>query len=131
MANIALEATNAEVGHVLTSYSPRRIISPEFTDLDMDFTPYLGMAPPDTEYFTKSLFGRVYDTNGDDVVGATVLLFRQSDNYMCATTISGGLGVYVFSRKSDDTQQYYTVAYTLAGGTTQVHGTSDRGMVPV
>lgn len=79
----------------------------------------------------KTISGRVYDTNGASVPGATVMLFRQSDNFMCATTISGGLGVYVFQRRSDDTNTYYTVAYSIAGGSTQIHGASDRGMVPV
>lgn len=78
----------------------------------------------------KSISGHVYNTSGVAVVGATVVLFRQADNFACRTTTSGAGGVYSFPRRSDDINIYYTVAYSIASGSTQVHGTSDRGLVP-
>lgn len=79
---------------------------------------------------TKSISGHVYDTAGAAVVGATVVLFRQSDNFPCKVTTSGPGGVYAFPRRSDDAAVYFTIAYSIASGATQVHGTSDRGLVP-
>lgn len=77
-----------------------------------------------------AISGHVYDSNAAPVVGATVVLYRQIDNLAVATTASGVGGAYSFPRRNDDTRSYYTVAYSLAGGSTQVHGTSNRGLVP-
>lgn len=79
---------------------------------------------------TKSVSGRVLDVNAVAVVGATVLLFRTSDNLYCASTTSGANGVYSFPRRVDDPETYWTVAYTRTGGSIQVHGASNRGLVP-
>lgn len=79
---------------------------------------------------TKTISGRVFDRNKNLVSGATVLLLRTSDNQYVAQMTTGSSGTYVFLRDAADPFTYYTVAYSLAGGTTQVHGTSDRGMVP-
>lgn len=79
---------------------------------------------------SKTISGHVYDTNGTAVVGATVKLIRQLDDFVCQVATSGAGGVYSFTRRADDTKSYYTLAYSLAGGTTQVHGTSNRSLVP-
>jgi hypothetical protein len=79
---------------------------------------------------TKAISGHVYDTNGAPVVGATVDLYRQVDARKVATTTSAVGGTYSFIRDATDPYLYFTVAYSLAGGSTQVHGTSNRGMVP-
>lgn len=88
-----------------------------------------GDHPLNTSTF-KHIFGKVYDRYDAIVPGATVLLIRQFDNLLIATQTTNAEGAYVFNRRSDDTDEYYTVAYSIAGGTTQIHGTSDRGMVP-
>lgn len=80
-------------------------------------------------YPTKTVSGHVYDTNHAPKVGIPVLLFRQSDNQYVAQTTTDAQGIYSFSRDAKDTNTYYTVAYVTVG--TQVHGTSDRGLVPV
>lgn len=79
---------------------------------------------------TKTIVGVVRDSNSDPVVGATVLLFRQHDNRHIATVTSGALGAYTFVRTSDDLLAYYVVAFTIVGGTTEVHGVSNRDLVP-
>lgn len=81
--------------------------------------------------FGRSISGHVYDANGVAVQGATVALFRQRDNYMCATTTSLANGIYTFQRDRRDPEIYYTLAYSLSGGVVQIHGVSNRGLVPV
>lgn len=79
---------------------------------------------------TKTVSGTVYDTNGATVSGATVQLFRQGDNFPVARLTSDGAGHYSFTRDAADTNTYFVVAFTVVGGTTQIHGVSDRGNVP-
>lgn len=79
---------------------------------------------------TKSISGHVYDTSGTAVVGATVILCRQYDGVGVRTTTSGAAGVYSFPRDTRDTYAYFVVAFSVSGGSTQVHGTSNRGLVP-
>lgn len=76
----------------------------------------------------KSISGHVYDTNHSPKVGVVVLLFRQADNYFIAQTVTSAQGIYSFLRRNDDTNTYFTIAYITVG--TQVHGVSDRGLVP-
>lgn len=82
------------------------------------------------QYPTKGISGHVRDINGAAVQGATVLLFRTVDNAWMANTTTLANGSYYFERDESDTTSYFTLAYTLAGGSVQVHGTSDRGLVP-
>lgn len=77
-------------------------------------------------YLTKTVSGYVYDSGGATVSGATVLLFRQIDNFYCNQTTSDGSGYYSFQRDNSDTNDYYIIAFT----TTLIHGISDRGNVP-
>lgn len=84
-------------------------------------------------YPERTVAGVVYDALGADragVEGATVLLIRQSDNVTVAQQFSGPGGYYLFYRGRDDPNRYFVVAYSILGGTTQVHGTSDRNLVP-
>ena len=78
----------------------------------------------------KSISGHVYDVNGAAVVGATVDLYRQADSRRVNTTTSTAGGAYYFNRDPNDTSTYYTVAYSVSGGSVQIHGVSDRGLVP-
>lgn len=73
--------------------------------------------------------GIVYDHTGAVVSGATVKLFRQRDDLLVGQTTSASDGSYSFNRDSTDPNNYYVVAYATAGAT-QIHGTSDRGLVP-
>ena len=78
----------------------------------------------------KQISGHVYDVNGAPIPSANVDLFRQRDNMWIETRQTSADGTYTFPRRSDDTEAYYTVAYSVAGGAVQVHGVSDRGLVP-
>lgn len=78
----------------------------------------------------KQITGHVRDVNNVAIQGATVELFRQRDNMFISRKTTDAAGAYAFSRRSDDVEQYYTVAYSIAGGAVQVHGVSDRGLVP-
>lgn len=78
----------------------------------------------------KTISGHVYTASGGPVAGATVVLFRQRDNYLSATTTSNASGIYTFQRDRRDTEIYYAVAYSLVNGATQIHGVSNRGLVP-
>lgn len=80
---------------------------------------------------TKRIEGFVRNTAGDLVAGATVVLFRQADNTAVRTTTTDGGGKYVFLRDVRDTNAYFTIGFTLVNGTTQIHGTSNRGLVAV
>lgn len=83
-------------------------------------------------YPTKQISGHVYNTGSDTpqpVEGATVLLVRQSDGITVAQQLSGPGGVYLFVRDGEDFNTYFVAAFSIAGGTTQVHGTSNRGLV--
>ncbi len=77
---------------------------------------------------SKAIEDYIYDAAGDEVPGATVVLVRQADDQVVATTTSDGTGYYSFMRDADDPHIYYVMAY-LAGAP-QTHGTSDRGLVP-
>lgn len=76
----------------------------------------------------KSVSGHVYDENGVALQGATVVLFAQNGNVVIASTTTGSQGEYSFDRRSDDTRDYYTVAFAISGGVAQIHGVSDRGL---
>lgn len=78
---------------------------------------------------TKTVSGQVFDAAAVPVVGATVLLFRQSDNLFIGATTSIAGGFYSFPRDSTDASTYYTLGYSVVGGITQIHGTSNRGLV--
>jgi len=88
-------------------------------------------ASPDwnPDFPTKKIDGYVRDSTGAIVVGATVKLFRQSDDKMVQTTTSSAAGYYTFPRDVFDPNTYYILAYLTAEP--QVHGVSDRGSVPV
>ena len=79
---------------------------------------------------TKAVTGFVLDTAGAAMVGATVKLFRIKDDFLCGVTTSGALGGYSIARDVADPNTYYAIAYSLIGGVTQVHGTTDRNLVP-
>lgn len=79
---------------------------------------------------TKTISGIIYNTAGATVSGATVVLFRQVGNSAIATTTTDGSGHYSFTRDAADANAYYVLAYSVVGGTTQIHGASDRGNVP-
>lgn len=66
---------------------------------------------------------------GSVVEGATVRLFRSTDDAICQTATSGPDGSYSFDRDADDPYDYYVTAQYLEGAT-QVHGITDRGLVP-
>lgn len=78
---------------------------------------------------TKSIAGTIYDASGNPVVGGTVDLVRQTDDVIVATSTTDGSGHYNFVRDADDLFTYYVLSWTSAT-TPQVHGMSDRGLVP-
>lgn len=79
---------------------------------------------------TKAIAGFVYDSNGNTVIGATVDLIRDLDDTEWGKTTSNSMGYYSFTRDAADPYTYHVVAYTVVSGSTQIHGTSDRGNIP-
>lgn len=79
---------------------------------------------------TKTISGYVYNAKGLTVSGATVKVFRQVDDFCVAILTSDTSGHYQLTRDASDTLTYYVLAYSVVGGTTQIHGTSNRGLVP-
>lgn len=79
---------------------------------------------------TKTIAGYVYDVKGLTVSGATVVLYNQAGNFPCKVVTSDTSGHYSFTRDASDTNTYFVLAYSVVGGTTQIHGTSNRGLVP-
>ena len=78
----------------------------------------------------KTVAGAVlHHETGQPVVGATVRLIRDSDGLMCQSGTSGAGGSYSFDRDTDDPYAYHVSADYTDGGT-QVHGLTDRGLVP-
>lgn len=77
---------------------------------------------------TLHVAGVVRDTNGNPVAGATVKLYRVSDDKMVQSTTSATDGSYSFVRDTYDPYTYYVLAYLTA--TPQTHGVTDRGLVP-
>jgi len=78
---------------------------------------------------TKNISGTIYQPGGSVVPGATVKLVRQFDDLVCQVGVTDSGGHYFFLRDAGDTFAYYVIAYTSATSP-QVHGTSDRGVVP-
>lgn len=78
---------------------------------------------------TFSLTGTILTTAGAPIEGATVKLFRQSDDLMVASTTSAADGSYSFTRDSQDPYSYYVLSYEPIANP-QTHGTSDRDLVP-
>ena len=112
----------------------RGLVSTTITGVAHTYAQRIYTIPPADFQVTHSppmhIAGVVYDTTGVGVGGATVKLFRQADDFMCQTTTSAGDGTYSFDRDPYDPYNYYVVAYTTVVST-QIHGTSDRGLVPV
>lgn len=79
---------------------------------------------------TRQISGHVYNSTGAAVSGATVKLVREFDDFEVASTTTDGSGAYTFTRDSRDVFTYYVIAYSVTGGSTQIHGTSDRDLVP-
>lgn len=73
-----------------------------------------------------AIAGTVFDRSGAAAVGATVLLFRQSDNLFIASTLSDAAGAYTFTRDTADPNTYYVMAFTGD----EDHGTSNRSLTP-
>ena len=79
---------------------------------------------------TKSVAGIVlHHETGATVTGATVRLYRVSDDLMVQTVTSGAAGAYSFTRDDADPYTYYVAAQYVDAGV-QVHGVSDRGLTP-
>jgi hypothetical protein len=78
------------------------------------------------EFPEREITGVVRDSNGTPVAGATVKLFRMSDDKMVDATTSDGDGAYSFVRDVLDPNTYYTLAYV----DDEVHGVSDRDLAP-
>lgn len=92
---------------------------------------FTGNPPLDVPIFipSKTISGTVYTLSGAPASGATVKLFRQSDDRMVQTGVTDGSGHYLFVRDTGDLYTYYVLAYTSATSP-QIHGVSDRGGVP-
>lgn len=82
---------------------------------------------------TKQICGYVYDHEslepGAVIENATVRLFRAMDDLMVQITTTDALGYYEFLRDAADPYTYYVTAEYTAGPQ-QIHGISDRGLVP-
>ena len=75
----------------------------------------------------KSIAGLVRATaGGAPVVGASVRLIRESDNFIAATTTSGAGGTYAFPRDGGDPNTYTVLVFSG----TATGGVSRRGVVP-
>lgn len=87
--------------------------------------------PHDIEPITasKAISGTIYTLSGQPASGAIVLLIRESDNFLCKTGVTDALGHYVFPRDESDANTYFVIGYTNALFP-QVHGMSDRGLIP-
>lgn len=77
----------------------------------------------------KKITGFVYNSTGTVQSGITLYLVREADNAVVATTTSAADGSYSFTRDTTDPNVYHLVADTTVSGT-QLHGTSDFGLVP-
>lgn len=78
---------------------------------------------------TKAIAGVTRNAAGAVVTSATVKLVRQSDDVRVATVTSNATtGAYSFTRGGDDPNSYFVLAYRA--DTPEVHGVSDRGLVP-
>lgn len=65
---------------------------------------------------------------GDPLPGATVKVFRQSSDAKVADLTSDGAGRYEYLTDSTDTNTHYV--YAFKAGSSEIHGASDRGLVP-
>lgn len=96
-------------------------------------TDYLAGTPDYPVNFpTKTIAGTVYDheTGLPLTVVSTVKLYRDSDDKMVTSTISSAVnGSFSFTRDRYDPNTYHYTSEYMSGGT-QVHGISDRGLVP-
>jgi hypothetical protein len=81
---------------------------------------------------SRSIRGFVYDHEseapGTVIPGATVRLFRTQDDALCQVTTTDSAGYYEFARDASDPYTYYVTVQV--DGPTQVHGISDRGILP-
>lgn len=112
--NLTLQLSGASAGHAV-AYATEWVIPVDW---------------PVTHVPTLLVAGTIYDHLGAPVSGATVKLFRVRDDFMCQETTSAADGSYAFVRDNTDPNTYYVVAYAVAG-VTQIHGTSDRDLIPV
>lgn len=82
----------------------------------------------------KSIAGTVLfhepPNQGNPVDGATVLLIRDSDGLLVASTTTDALGAYSFPRDSNDPYTYHVEVRWTDGGTPQ-QGLSEGGCAPV
>jgi hypothetical protein len=78
---------------------------------------------------SADITGTVYTEGGAVKAGATVKLFRQSDDLKVAETTSAADGTYTFTRDSADPNTYFVLAFHPTDSP-QVHGVSDRGVTP-
>ena len=72
--------------------------------------------------------GTAKDESGNPIAGATILLFRTSDDAFIASTTSGGDGSYSFI-VTDATTTYFLRAYLDSYLGSRVFGTTDRTLV--
>lgn len=113
-------------GEVLTSGANGSTITVPLDELPTpDVTPDYPVTNP-----TKQIAGNViHHETGDPIEGATLRLFREADDMRVQIATSGPGGAYSFVRDQDDPNSYYVIAeYNDAG--TQVHGVTDRGLIP-
>jgi hypothetical protein len=74
-----------------------------------------------------ALEGYTRDATGTGLA-ATVKIFNQATDAKATEQVSAADGRYSWVRDSTDTNTYYVVAYKT--GTPEIHGMSDRGLVP-
>lgn len=90
--------------------------------------PYLGgFAPLPTGL--QRITGIAKDSTGAVLAGATVTLFRTSDNQPCGSTVSGSDGSYVMSVPYGLGEMHFIVAYKA--GAPDVAGTTVNTLVGV
>lgn len=93
-------------------------------DCPSDWTPNDGL---------KAIAGTVLfhepPNQGNPVSGATVLLIRDSDGLLVATTLTDALGAYSFPRDTNDPYTYHVEVRWTDGGTPQ-QGLSEGGCAP-
>jgi hypothetical protein len=78
---------------------------------------------------SKTIAGTIYGIAGVVVPNSIVKLVRQYDDKVVAQTTADINGHYIFPRDSLDSLAYYIISYTTATNP-QIHGVSDRGLVP-
>jgi len=120
----ALIAARAFVTTVTASSAPRLDIPMSALNRIISGAPDYPITTP-----TKAIAGITRNAAGAALGSCTVRLVRQSDNVTVASaTSNASTGAYSFVRDAADPNVYFVIAFLT--GAPEVHGVTDRGLVP-